>query len=89
MADSSLSITDTSSSGGMQAFAAAACNIQRDGTDDIEVDDGDFHEATSVEYNFMSRQLNSSNSANSNNFLIATPVGTPNGTPGTRFLISA
>ena len=53
MADSSLSITDTSSSGGMQAYAAAACNNQRDGTDDIEVDDGDFQEATSVEFNFM------------------------------------
>ena len=49
MADSSLSITDTSSSGGMQAFAAAACNVQRDGTDgtdDIEVDEGDYQETT-------------------------------------------
>ena len=41
MADSSLSITDTSSSGGIQAIAAAACNMQRDGTDDIEVDDAE------------------------------------------------
>ena len=69
MADSSLSFTDTSSSGGVQAIAVAACNMQRDGADDIEIDDGADHEATNYEYNFLSRQLNSSNSANSANFL--------------------
>ena len=90
MADSSLSFTDTSSSGGVQAIAVAACNVQRDGTEDVEIyDDGADHEVTNFGYDFVSRQLNSNHLTNSTSHYIATPVGTPQGTPGTRFLISA
>ena len=87
MADSSLSYTDTSSSGGIRTIAVAAGAIHRDGLDepgDFDEADGYDRASTMFEYNLMRRQLNSNNSQK---FYIATPAGTPQGTPGTKFLL--
>ena len=51
MAESSLSYTDTSSSGGMRAIAAAAGCIHRDGLDEVEMGDGNDRATTMMGLN--------------------------------------
>ena len=63
MADASLSYTDTSSSGGMRAIAAAASGMHRDGLDEVEMGNGEDRATTMMGLNLMAMHANSSNSS--------------------------